>query len=74
MFEILLRVSEGSPWKETLLQVLPQRKFQPGGKRKHTDSNSQADKDEEILNEDKNPDENKSNLEEKINENSMPLT
>lgn len=74
MFEILLRVSEGNPWKETLLQVLPQRKFQSGGKRKHTDSNSQADKVEKILSEDKNPIENELRLEEKTNENSVPLT
>lgn len=30
MFEILLKVSEGKPWKETLLEVLPQRKFKTG--------------------------------------------
>lgn len=35
MFQILLKVSEGKPWKETLLEVLPQRKFKPSRKRKH---------------------------------------
>lgn len=24
-----MRISEGKPWKETLLEVLPQRKFKP---------------------------------------------
>lgn len=35
VFEILLRISEGKPWKETLLEVLPQRKFQPRGLRRN---------------------------------------
>lgn len=30
-----MRISEGKPWKETLLEVLPQRKFQPRGLRRN---------------------------------------
>lgn len=26
-----MKISEGNPWKETLLEVLPQRKFHPKG-------------------------------------------
>lgn len=50
VFEIILKVSEGKPWKETLLEVLPQRKFRTGGrqrKRKAENSTSQADSEGE---------------------------
>lgn len=30
-----MRISEGKPWKETLLEVLPMRKFRMGNKPKH---------------------------------------
>lgn len=62
VFEILLRISEGKPWKETLLQVLPQRKFNQNGKRKHNDSGSQVDNDEKTLSKDEKSEEKKSNL------------
>lgn len=39
MFEILLKVSEGKPWKETLLEVLPQRKFRTEGRKRGHKSN-----------------------------------
>lgn len=66
VFEILLKISEGKPWKETLLEVLPQRKFRAAGKRKRKhgdDSSNQAKKDDEMLSE--NDNKNESNLEEK---------
>lgn len=50
VFEILLKVSEGKPWKETLLEVLPQRKFRTGGrqrKRKSQNSGEQTDSSDE---------------------------
>lgn len=50
VFEILLKVSEGKPWKETLLEVLPQRKFRIGGrqrKRKSQNSIDQLDSEED---------------------------
>ncbi|XP_055299282.1 tRNA methyltransferase 10 homolog A [Sitodiplosis mosellana] len=71
VFEILLRISEGKPWKETLLQVLPQRKFKPNGKRKHSDSGSQVDNDEETTSKDQQPVEKKSSLEEETNDNTV---
>lgn len=64
VFEILLKVSEGKPWKETLLEVLPQRKFRTGGrlrKRKSQNSIGQLDSEEE---EENASDNNESNHEE----------
>ncbi|XP_031617333.1 tRNA methyltransferase 10 homolog A [Contarinia nasturtii] len=72
VFEILLRVSEGKPWKKTLLEVLPQRKFNPEGKkrRKKDETGSQGNKDDDdTSSENENKDE--SMCEEKISENSM---
>lgn len=50
MFEILLKISEGKPWKETLLEVLPERKFRIGGrraKRKSKNASNQEDSEDE---------------------------
>lgn len=55
MFEILLKVSEGKSWKDTLLEVLPQRKFKmPNNpnQKKHTNIDAESKKDEDV-NEDK---------------------
>lgn len=44
-------MSEGKPWKETLLEVLPQRKFRTGGrqrKRKAENSIDGSNSEEEI--------------------------
>ena len=71
MFEILLRISEGKPWKETLLQVLPQRKFNHNGKRKHSDSASQVDDGDEILSKDEKSEEKKSNLDLESNDDAV---
>lgn len=71
MFEILLRISEGKPWKETLLQVLPQRKFNQNGKRKHSDSDSQLDNGDENLSKDEKSEEKKSNLHKESNDDAV---
>lgn len=42
VFEILLKVSEGRPWKETFLDVLPQRKFVPRNRRKKTENGTNS--------------------------------
>lgn len=68
MFEILLRVSEGKPWKETLLEVLPQRKFVIGGKKRKHKSNDTAN---EIDNDDQNSTNNDTSREKIPNENSV---
>lgn len=71
VFEILLKVSEGKPWKETLLEVLPQRKFRIGGrKRKHKSNNSTNESDSE----DGNSTEDESNREESSKEIIAPET
>lgn len=45
VFEILLKVSEGKPWKDVLLEVLPQRKFKiPNNPNKSSKNNSSKDK------------------------------
>lgn len=62
MFEILLKVSEGKPWKETLLEVLPQRKFRIGGKKRKRKSNDSDSEDEKTS-------ENESNLQDNSNRN-----
>lgn len=78
-----MRISEGKPWKETLLEVLPQRKFTPKGKRKHenSSSSSQVDKDEEMTSKiedmsSKNeiPNENESSPEGKADDNPVATT
>lgn len=47
VFEILLKVSEGKSWKDTLLEVLPQRKFKmpnyPNQKRARIDNGTTGD-------------------------------
>lgn len=59
VFEILLRISEGKPWKETLLEVLPQRKFNPDGKKKRRKDNTstQGNEDDDMSSENENKDE-----------------
>lgn len=49
-----MKVSEGKPWKETLLEVLPIRKFREGNKphHKYDDTSKDAENDDEILNND----------------------
>lgn len=64
VFEILLKVSEGKPWKDTLLEVLPQRKFRMGGRKERRlnnarqmdseDGNSSANDDDDEGNENGN--------------------
>lgn len=46
VYEILLKVSEGKPWKDALLEVLPQRKFKTG-KRKR--SKSESSEESEVI-------------------------
>lgn len=60
VFEILLKVSEGKPWKETLLEVLPIRKFRKGNKphHKYGDRLKESENDDEILDEDENDNDN----------------
>lgn len=42
-----MKVSEGKPWKEALLEVLPQRKFKPGRKRNRNNSNKDEEDEDE---------------------------
>lgn len=46
VFEIILKVSEGQPWKETFLEVLPQRKFVPRNRRNRTVNSQDQSEDE----------------------------
>lgn len=58
VFEILLKVSEGKPWKETLLEVLPQRKFRIGGKQKKQNKSDEMESDSD---DEENPSNNDTN-------------
>lgn len=48
VFEILLKVSEGKSWKDTLLEVLPQRKFKiPNNPNQNKKKNIEAEAESE---------------------------
>lgn len=83
VFEILLRISEGKPWKETLLEVLPQRKFNPPGysrrhkskeagvaddNHEHDDDDNDDDDDDIVNDEDENIEETNDKCDEITNE------